>query len=765
MRVLQLFILLFIFCGYSYGTTENDYSMIKDKIRTDNVVVNADSIVSTVLTCYSDDGSFNDIDYTLKDRTVWPPIEHLDRLIAMAYAYNLESGQFSADELLLSKIEKSLRFWYNTNPVSDNRWWWLISEPQKLGLLFIALEEAYYMLDKDLVNNILKRWAQRGGNPAEESGGNQVDVALHCIYRACLTENEELLGDAIKYIFESIKYVTEGDGIRIDNSYLAHGPQLHIGGYGETQLYGQTPVAYYLHGSRFQLDDDKVRLLSNYIRNTFMKCIRGEVMAYNAHGRGISRKDYLKRTDRWNKIIKTWREVDLNHAQKYDDFLKRINGMAGAVVDTYINNFYYNADFFIHERPNYTFTVRFSSTRTVRSEYGNNENLKGYFICDGSTCLQETGHEYENIMPLWNWNYLPGTTAPKLEEVPLPASEWGVYGTSTFCGGTSDGKYGLACYSYYDNFNNINTGGKKGWFFFDDAIVCLGSDLLSSHEELVTCVEQNWGDSFFNVLNRNGSWSKQDELNSDEVLCVQHKNIAYYFPYGGHVVSCIENRKGAWYDINKSESNEELEGNVFNLKLANALPENNSYSYMILPNTSQNLCVDKIESLGLKILENNDSIQAVYDTHTSITEAVFYKAATLTFEGIQIKSFQPCAVLLKQTAVGDSLYTSDPSHNNETIAIGYKRGYSDIEIKEALLESDQQLKGKPFVFTFSTTPTPIMDLGIENEDTTNTYKTIYNIEGRQLGIFGKGNNNLAPGLYIIKTFAGGHSEVKKIIVK
>ena len=105
MKVQIISFLLFLCCGSLYGATENDFSIIKDKIRLDNIVENSDSIVNVVLSHFNDDGSFNDIDYTLKDRTVWPPIEHLDRLIAMAYSYNKKNGKYYSDKLFFSQIE------------------------------------------------------------------------------------------------------------------------------------------------------------------------------------------------------------------------------------------------------------------------------------------------------------------------------------------------------------------------------------------------------------------------------------------------------------------------------------------------------------------------------------------------------------------------------------------------------------------------------------------------------------------------------------
>ena len=63
-------------------------------------------------------------------------------------------------------------------------------------------------------------------------------------------------------------------------------------------------------------------------------------------------------------------------------------------------------------------------------------------MSDGCTNITQTGDEYFNIFPVWNWCHIPGTTAPQLEKVPMDPKAWGVLGTSTYAGGVSDSIYG-----------------------------------------------------------------------------------------------------------------------------------------------------------------------------------------------------------------------------------------------------------------------------------------------------------------------------------
>lgn len=767
---LFLFLLLFYTLG-TKASKNDDFSMIMEKIVQSNTIVCSDSIVDTIIPLFQSDGSYSDIDYDLRDRAVWLPSVHLDRLTAMVYSYITETSSYYGESHLYDKILSGLQFWYDKNPVSDNWWWQQISSPQKMGVILIGMEQGKLRIADDLKSKIIKRWEETGGTPEKFTGGNQVDVALHFLYRACLLRDEDLLNYSIKNIFESIKYVNEGEGIRFDNSYMAHGDQLYIGGYGETQLYGQTPIAYYLQGTKFQLDKSQIEFLGNYIRETFMPCIRGQVMAYNAHGRGITRKDYLKRTERWNKIINCWKNVETSYEQEYEAFLTRINGKSSPESNYSMNRIFYQGDFLLHVRPQYTFTVRMSSDRTIRSECVNSEGLKSYFVCDGSTCLQVDGDEYENIMPIWDWNFLPGVTAPQLEDVPFRESEWGVWGTSTFCGGVSDGVFGIATYCYYDDYGEVNTGAKKAWFCFDNVIVCLGSDIRSKYDKVYTNVEQNWGGRFgVNILTKDNQWYIDNSFNSCDIQCVHHGKTAYYFPLGGTVVGGIGKQSGNWYDINNSEENKDIEGAVFNLNLENRMPDNNTYSYYLFPNVKKDDCVEVIKNLNVKVLQNNDTIQAVFDEVNNLFGIVFYRASKFYTDGLTIKVYNPCSILLKKAGNNGKLYVSDPSHTQDKIRIDYRLSKSDnISTRYVELPCEIENRGKTVKVELErniSTDNNIVyvpNKGIRQDE------YVYDISGKKVkqinDVSNTTNGVLKSGLYIKDIIEDGNRVKKKVIIR
>ena len=107
-----------------------------------------------------------------------------------------------------------------------------------------------------------------GGDPGKWTGANMTDIALHWIYRACLTADEDLLKTAIDYSYSTVKYTT-AEGFQYDNSYFQHGVQLYIGGYGDEILKGVTQVAMYTQGTQYALPSEKMAILDKFMRETY----------------------------------------------------------------------------------------------------------------------------------------------------------------------------------------------------------------------------------------------------------------------------------------------------------------------------------------------------------------------------------------------------------------------------------------------------------------------------------------------------------------
>lgn len=653
----------------------NDYEMFMEKIR--NTTIKNPSIDKN-LALFQENGSFSDIDYDDTQMTNWTPIKHIERLSDFVYAYTNEKNKYYQNEDLYQKIVKGLEYWYDVDSESDNWWHNQISEPQKLGVLLIQMRIGKKQIPQELETKILKRIQETGGDPAKWTGANRTDIALHWIYRSCLTQNEADLKTAIDNVFNPVVYTTE-EGFQHDNSYFQHGEQLYIGGYGDEILKGVTQVASYALGTQYQLDKEKVELLSKFMRETYYRTVRGQNMSFDVVGRSVSRPGLLnKRTTA--TYAKRMIDIDPTHADEYKAIIARLNRKQPADYQvTASHTHYFRGDYSLHVRPQYNFDVRLASTRTKKCEYGNKENLKTYFMSDGCTNITQTGDEYFNIFPVWNWCHIPGTTAPQLEKVPMDPKAWGVLGTSTYAGGVSGSIYGATAYAYMDTNPEVNTGAKKSWYFFDNEVVCLGAGIQSTSTYPVhTTVNQCFLKG--GILVDKGD--KEETLaNGSHTLqapqWVLHDKIGYFFPQKEEVFLTAQTQSGRWYDINTSKSKKEEKMDVFTLGINHGVgPKDGSYAYIVVPGkTSAQEMKAYQKKNAIEILSNNPKIQAVRNTKLNVWMVTFFEAGTFTHKELSVTVDKPCILMIKDiTSKSANLHIADPGQTQSPIQVELKIG-------------------------------------------------------------------------------------------
>lgn len=653
----------------------NDYEMFMEKIR--NTTIKNPSIDKN-LALFQENGSFSDIDYDDTQMTNWTPIKHIERLSDFVYAYTNEKNKYYQNEDLYQKIVKGLEYWYDVDSESDNWWHNQISEPQKLGVLLIQMRIGKKQIPQELETKILKRIQETGGDPAKWTGANRTDIALHWIYRSCLTQNEADLKTAIDNVFNPVVYTTE-EGFQHDNSYFQHGEQLYIGGYGDEILKGVTQVASYALGTQYQLDKEKVELLSKFMRETYYRAVRGQNMSFDVVGRSVSRPGLLnKRTTA--TYAKRMIDIDPTHADEYKAIIARLNRKQPADYQvTASHTHYFRGDYSLHVRPQYNFDVRLASTRTKKCEYGNKENLKTYFMSDGCTNITQTGDEYFNIFPVWNWCHIPGTTAPQLEKVPMDPKAWGVLGTSTYAGGVSDSIYGATAYAYMDTNPEVNTGAKKSWYFFDNEVVCLGAGIQSTttypvHTTVNQCflkggIMVDKGDKEETLAN--GSHTLQAPQ------WVLHDKIGYFFPQKEEVFLTAQTQSGRWYDINTSKSKKEEKMDVFTLGINHGVgPKDGSYAYIVVPGkTSAQEMKAYQKKNAIEILSNNPKIQAVRNTKLNVWMVTFFEAGTFKHKELSVTVDKPCVLMVKDiNAKSANLHIADPGQTQSPIQVELKIG-------------------------------------------------------------------------------------------
>lgn len=653
------------------GLQNDDFDILMKKIR-DGVAENPN--IDKALELYDDvQGCFIDIDYARRDRTNWMPLIHVDRLYDFVFAYTHPKNSYYQNEDLYHKIVKGLEYWHHRNPHCNNWWYNQIAEPQKLGILLIQMRVGKRQIPEVLETKVLQRMRKDGGHPARWTGANRTDIALHWIYRACLQKNDVDLKTAVENVYSPLSYTVK-EGFQHDNSYFQHGVQLYIGGYGDEILKGVTQVALYTKGTKYALDDERIQFLRHFMCGTYYQVIRGQYMLFDVLGRGVSRNNGTQKSHA-ALFAKRMLELDPAHIDEYNAIIARLEGKKSANYGIKpLHTHYFRGDYALHVRPHYTFDVRMVSNRTMRCEYGNGENLKTYFMSDGCTNIVTEGDEYARIFPVWNWNRIPGVTAPQLDTIPRTVIDWQTKGTSVFAGGVSDSLYGVSVYSYLDTYADINTAAKKSWFFFDDEIICLGAGINSTAGVPVcTTINQCLLSKKEVILSQSKKQSmvKEGDFVYDSPEWVLHNGIGYVFPAGGNLFLSKKMQTGSWYSINHTESKNEQQQEVFTLGFNHGCnPRNATYAYIVVPGIHSVRKMNHYRKSPVEILANTDSMQIVRHTKLGIWQMVFYKEGTFRSGELSVSVDKACALMIKDGHCGYAeLHIADPGQTQSCIKV------------------------------------------------------------------------------------------------
>ena len=610
------------------------------------------------------DGSWSDINYADAQ------YEPLKRIKEMATAYIRPKNRLYQSEKIYAAIVSSLQNWVDKNPKNKNWWYNDIFYPQAIGQTLLLMQNAKMKLPIPLQQTLVGRMVRR---LKTGDGANTSDEALHFLYRACLTKNKATLDSAAKYLFEPISIEDGKEGVQVDGSYYQHGKQQAIASYGRVFVGNSVNAAYYLRNTEYALPKEKMGILVDYLKNTFLTTIRGSFYDFNVRGRGISRNDSLSAN--LSDVVEKIKMFDPENTPHWDvSALRTSNQKPASFGLNPSHKQFWKSGYTLNIRPKYSFSVQTASIRTLRTERGNNENILGKFLADGATNIQRSGSEYANLMPIWEWDKVPGITS---RDYPTDSGatiqkEWGIPGSTRFAGGVSDGTYGVSAY----DLDHDNVRGKKAWFFFDKEVVCLGAGIRSnSPEAITTTVNQTWLRTDLTLFENGKSSVLRDNqlLKSEKLSWVTQDSISYVFPNLGKVQVSSYAQNGSWYRINQFQSKTEVKGNVFKIWFDHGIkPSSASYQYIVMPGIT-----DKVEvkngAHNIHILKNTEAIQAVKHTGLNMLQIVFYKAGLLNKNGLYVEVDKACTIYIKDLdSQKPYFYIADPTQAIADIKVRIK---------------------------------------------------------------------------------------------
>ena len=193
--------------------------------------------------------------------------------------------------------------------------------------------------------------------------------------------------------------------IKADGSFHEHSAQMHVASYATVFASVTITLSYYLAGTpaKFDVNSGNYSTFLSMFKNYILPGLRGGHWDFSGLGRGITRANGIRS---WMSIPqkKLIDGIDTASADLYQASIDRTTGAQSPSYAVEPNNtHFWESDYSRHIRPEFYFSMRGFSTRTVQTESGiNQENLKGHYLSHGATCIMVEGDEYLNIMPVWD---------------------------------------------------------------------------------------------------------------------------------------------------------------------------------------------------------------------------------------------------------------------------------------------------------------------------------------------------------------------------
>ena len=655
--------------------SESDFATIKTRLKDYFLTLDTIDDGSKVETCYvskakdyldliQEDGAFGDVDYkatsSAANGTAWSPYLALDRLQAITVAYHKEGNALYHDEEVINKLNKAIVYWGKMNPSSSNWWENQIGVQLRFSRIALFMES---IVNKDamdiMLNKLLEKTPVKYG-----TGQNNLWFDQNYVYYAIITENgtkhtnstgfkkldlKELVDDYLSYCLVVQTDDNTAEAVQVDNSFYMHGRQFYSNGYGMSMFRDMSFWIYMLRETSYAFEQDVIDLMADYMIDGTSWTIRGDIMelylGYRPYDYDVGYDNYAAE---YIDPLKRMIESDPDRADEYQAILDNIQGKN--TVNGKNGNYYmWRSGYASHMRDGYGVNIKMDSNQIIGGEwrgswsgYDKDGGQLIYWTSSAASTITVDGDEYTNVYPTYDWAHCPGTTtAARIVQDYANAGRF-TNGTEHTIG-VSNGKYGNTAY----DMNKKGTQVKKGYFFFDDEFVALGSGINSTegvniHTTLNQCEAED-----VNVGGQSVAEGTKEQIYNTNWL--YNGKVGYVFLENTDVVvsnSVQTNNPSLWDEAKKNETPA-----TFTAYLDHGLkPSNDSYAYIVVPNTTAGAVSQYAGNTPVTVIANNEKVQAVRHDGLKQTQINFYQAGSLEYkDGYIITVDQPCSIIIDES--------------------------------------------------------------------------------------------------------------------
>lgn len=311
----------------------------------------------------------------------------------------------------------------------------------------------------------------------------------------------------------------------------------------------------------------------------------------------------------------------------------------------------------VQRRNNWSAVVRGHSRYLWAAEHYVANNFYGRYLAHGSMQIL-TAPAGETVTPQtsgwqeegFDWARVPGTTAIRLPITELKAKVLNVdaysgveemlYSDEAFAGGLSqlgsNGNFGMKLHEH-DKYNGTHRA-RKSFHFFDNTIVCLGSDIENSNSDYPTettvfqlaVTNEKGNDYWANYSGKGNMW-------------MDHVGTGYYVPQKANF-----EKNFPQYSLGQ-KSGKETRGNWVALTIDHGkAPQGAAYEYAVLPQTTPAELNRFSRKPLYKVLQHDKEAHIVRFDKERITSYVLFETPGKLPEGLLLKADTSCLVMTRE---------------------------------------------------------------------------------------------------------------------
>jgi hyaluronate lyase len=665
------------------------------------------------------------------------------RLLTLAQAYCQPgtglTGNTSLRTAVLTGLDHLHAEVYNATRTRYGNWYsWQIGAPQALldvcvlmysSLTATQLAQYCAAVDHFVPDSAVAHYT------GTSTGANRVDLCRVLALRGIVggsAAKVALARDALSPVFP---YVTSGDGLYTDGSFVQHTTVPYTGSYGSVLLGGLGMLFALLNGSSWAVTDTKRQIVFDAVENAWAPFLYNGLVMDSVSGRAISRgvaasdskriqqDDHLRghpilasivllgqgasatENTRWRGLVKGWIQRDYYSPPMSNPSLGLTNlaRLKSVLDDTTItplaeptgHRLFPNMARATHRRPGWAASLSMADRRITYYETGNGENLRGWHT--GSGMLYWWGDTFANgqysdaFWPTVDPYRLPGTTASRKVLADAAGGDWGASLPDVhWVGGATDGQ--RAAIGQYLKGLQSTLLAKKSWFFLDDTVVCLGAGIRSTDGTAVeTTVEnRNLGPTGNTSFTVDGTTKPLAYPWSETLTGARWAHIGghggYVFPGGATVKALREARDGRWSDINRGGSTAVINRKYLTMYVDHGTdPTAGSYAYLLMPGATAAQTQARAAATGwLTVLANTNDQQGVAVPSLGFTAVNFWFGGTAG----NLVASDPCCVMISERSDGTAVIcVSDPMRMRTGLTLTWNRAVASVTSKPATVTS------------------------------------------------------------------------------